>query len=233
MIRDVRLRSYLVLVGMAVTLSFGLATIVGLAFLGEWFYDPPLQVGWPPLAWCVTLRLLFTVVQIVLFMMWIFRSAHNARLLEGPRSEISPALAVGAFFIPVYNLVAPVIAMGKIANVFQRLTNGPSAWVGVWWAVWLLSALFPLIMQAVSPIAVLYGAAGGQAVSMMATAMLVIRMTRQQTQLFLNPQATDRPAPLPRGVMPVRNFPGMPPVNVNLPLPKRPVAVAPGPNPPA
>jgi len=61
----------------------------------------------------------------------------------------SPAWAVGCFFIPFVNLVAPYTAMSQIwrASISAgdwQAENAPT--VGIWWALWLIAGLGGWIM---------------------------------------------------------------------------------------
>ncbi len=56
----------------------------------------------------------------------------------------------------------------------------------------------------------LYLRIGCEFSSILFTAFLVIRLTRQQTQLFLNPPVIDEPAPWKPGVPPMRVRPSLP-----------------------
>lgn len=82
------------------------------------------------------------LVLVVMVGMWIYRAAHNARLVR-PSMQNSPGWAVGWYFIPVANLWKPYQAMSEI----WRISCHPDSWksvrtpavMGWWWAGWLLS----------------------------------------------------------------------------------------------
>jgi hypothetical protein len=91
-------------------------------------------VAWPLIA--------LNLALVIMVAMWIYRAAHNARLVR-PSMQNSPAWAVGWYFIPVANLWKPYQAMSEI----WRISCHPDSWksvgapvvMGWWWAGWLLS----------------------------------------------------------------------------------------------
>lgn len=65
----------------------------------------------------------------ILFLVWKYRAAVNARLLDPSAMKISPGLAVGSYFIPLVNLVLPYLAMAGIA----RASRVERFWAILWW----------------------------------------------------------------------------------------------------
>jgi hypothetical protein len=65
----------------------------------------------------------------VVYLMWKYRAAMNARILDHRVMTISPGMAVGSYFIPFVFFVVPYQAMAGIA----RATLGNAAGVGLWW----------------------------------------------------------------------------------------------------
>ena len=66
----------------------------------------------------------------VFYLMWKYRAAVNARILDPSAMTVSPGMAVGSYFIPFVFFVVPYRAMAGIA----RATLGHASGVGVWWA---------------------------------------------------------------------------------------------------
>ncbi|WP_367870975.1 DUF4328 domain-containing protein [Luteolibacter sp. Populi] len=66
----------------------------------------------------------------VLYLVWKYRAAFNARILDPATMTVSPAMAVGSYFIPLVNFVVPYQAMAGIARA-SRLQQKD---VGLWWA---------------------------------------------------------------------------------------------------
>jgi hypothetical protein len=66
----------------------------------------------------------------VFYLMWKYRAATNARILDPSVMTISPGMAVGSYFIPFVFFVVPYKAMAGIA----RATLGNASGVGLWWA---------------------------------------------------------------------------------------------------
>jgi hypothetical protein len=155
---------------------------------------------------------------------WIYRSAHNAKILGGKNAKISPGLAVGSFFIPIYNMFGPMVAMWRVSQVFQRFVGGTSVIVALWWfgsfGVGILSVITE---NMVLPFQHAYIEIGRDCIQFMLTAIFVITLTRQQTELFLRPPVIDEPAPWKHGVapMPAPWKPGVPPMRVRPSLPPR------------
>jgi len=97
------------------------------------------------------LNFLVYVATIVAFLMWLHRVVSNLRSLGAQRTEYSPGLAVGSFFIPFANLVWPYKAMREVWRWSKPLgeseeivglsftadTSAPL--VGWWWGLWLAS----------------------------------------------------------------------------------------------
>jgi len=159
---------------------------------------------------------LLRIIYLIWFLMWTYRSAQNARMLEGELPDISPGMSVGSYFIPFYNLVGPFLAMRKITGVISRVSKRPLVWAGAWWTLCLLPGIVGAIL----------GAVGGaewvipviNLVPVAATAVFVIRLTRQQMFLYRNPPRIPLLGGSPRRHSHVTGIPnGLP-----LPHPKRP-----------
>jgi hypothetical protein len=85
------------------------------------------------------------ILTMIVFCMWVYRAAQNARAISTHKFEISPRMAVGSYFIPIVNLWLPYQAMSEI----WRASRNPSSWrgdsagtfLGWWWAVWIISSI--------------------------------------------------------------------------------------------
>ncbi|MEZ6241595.1 MAG: DUF4328 domain-containing protein [Phycisphaerales bacterium] len=96
-------------------------------------------------------QILVFVPTVVLFCIWTFRSAVNARTLGARGFRITPGWAVGWYFIPVATLWMPFKAMSEIwrASIHPIKGDDRTAWrnapVGVllqaWWTSWVLGTL--------------------------------------------------------------------------------------------
>jgi hypothetical protein len=91
------------------------------------------------------------VTSFVLLLVWLHRAYRNLPALGARYVGDSPAWAVGSFFIPLANLVMPVLIVGTIwrgselqhdAGV-RRSGRRPSVppLVLVWWVLWVLSGM--------------------------------------------------------------------------------------------
>jgi len=92
----------------------------------------------------------------VICAVWLYRASLNAHALAGGLT-ISPAWAVGWYFVPVANLWKPYQAVAEI----WRASTVSEAWrtvavprmLLVWWIVWLVNRaleIFPPYIQALS-----------------------------------------------------------------------------------
>ncbi|AZR58892.1 DUF4328 domain-containing protein [Eikenella corrodens] len=69
----------------------------------------------------------------LVFLCWLYRAACNARALGAQGMQVSPAWAVGGFFVPIIHLFLPYQAVKEI------WVNGPvdsepdSIWLKIWW----------------------------------------------------------------------------------------------------
>lgn len=82
---------------------------------------------------------------LAVFGKWIYRVAQNARAISPEEFRTSPGMAVGSYFIPIINWRIPYMAMSEI----WRASRNPVGWrdqpagafLGWWWAVWIVSNL--------------------------------------------------------------------------------------------
>ena len=83
---------------------------------------------------------------VVFFLMWLYRAYNNLRAFnQWSRLDSSAGWAVGSFFIPFVNLVAPYRAVKEVWQkswpADEALLSAPSppASFPLWWLFWLLS----------------------------------------------------------------------------------------------
>jgi hypothetical protein len=105
------------------------------------------------------LGLLVFVVSAIVYGMFVHRANRNARALGATGMEFTPGWAVGFFFVPVANLIAPYKAVSEIWKASGAdSTSWKSARVPwyfpAWWIVWVAGNVTARISQ---------GAAGSKA----------------------------------------------------------------------
>lgn len=78
------------------------------------------------------------LVAIVAVCLWTYRACANAHALVGDwvAPSVSPAFAVGSYFIPFVNLVRPYQAMREIDSASLGAASTDSM-VGLWWGTWI------------------------------------------------------------------------------------------------
>ena len=97
-----------------------------------------------------SLFVLVQVVIVVLFIVWMFRAAKNNEALGRRNPRFGPGWAIGSWFIPIANLVIPVLIVQDLwrggdasrPRGDAHWRTAPGSWlVGWWWAAWLVSLL--------------------------------------------------------------------------------------------
>ncbi|MEQ1828704.1 MAG: DUF4328 domain-containing protein [Pirellula sp.] len=79
----------------------------------------------------------------IVFGYWINRSHQNVRWFGAQNLSITPGWAVGYFFVPIFNLFRPYVAMSEL----HKSSHNPIAWTksdsggltSLWWALWILA----------------------------------------------------------------------------------------------
>lgn len=145
------------------------------------------------------------IVTIVFFLMWTHRITRNLPALKANVNTYSPRWAVGWFFVPIANLIRPYQVMREAWRGSDpgtmRSTESPSiiprgsstALVGLWWATYLIMAIYGNIEMRGSLLAgtidtvlardwmTLVGS-GITVAAAVPAIMLVLRINRFQTQ---------------------------------------------------
>ncbi len=85
------------------------------------------------------LQLTLFIVSGVVFLVWLHRASGNLRALGAEGQRYSPGWAVGAWFVPLANLVWPYEAVREIFAVSVGMERRRIAIVGWWWATYLLA----------------------------------------------------------------------------------------------
>jgi multisubunit Na+/H+ antiporter MnhC subunit len=94
--------------------------------------------------------IVLSLATVVVFIIWMFRAARNNAGLGREHPRLGPGWAIGGWFIPLANLVIPVLVMqdlwrGSTASIprgdMRWKIADRSALVGWWWAALLLSLL--------------------------------------------------------------------------------------------
>ena len=140
------------------------------------------SAGLTPLDWLM----LFTGLgSIIPYLMWKYRAAANARILDPSAARISPGMAVGSYFIPFAQLVIPCQAMAGIA----RASTGSIAGVALWWTghvgailAGVVIGLMPVPPDGLGrPSTFEHGYIVWSLLTFLVTCQLVMRITRAQS----------------------------------------------------
>jgi len=89
--------------------------------------------------------LLAFIASAILIIQWIYRANANVRQLGALNMHYTPAWSVGYYFIPIFNLWKPYLAMKEIF----KASIAPSDWTDakttyilpLWWTLWIASNL--------------------------------------------------------------------------------------------
>jgi Domain of unknown function (DUF4328) len=99
-------------------------------------------------------QLALFLVTAIAFLVWLYRAEVNARALGAEDMMVSPGWAVGWFFVPLVQLVMPLIAVRELwkASATPRDWQlGPvSPITALWWACWLATSIAGNIAFALS-----------------------------------------------------------------------------------
>jgi hypothetical protein len=85
----------------------------------------------------------FLVTILVLLIIWMYRSARNARAIDRWDNGLTPGWAIGGWFVPVANWFAPATIMQSLWRGAEPVAPVPgaakrrSAAVGLWWVCYL------------------------------------------------------------------------------------------------
>ena len=94
--------------------------------------------------------LLVTIAIGSVFIVWMWRAAKNNEKLGRDHPRLGPSWAIAGWFIPLANLVIPVLVMQDLwRGSTARIPRGDMRWriadrsalVGWWWAAWIVSVL--------------------------------------------------------------------------------------------
>lgn len=88
-----------------------------------------------------------SLLTVVLFCIWLYRATTNLIVLHNRPLEMSPAWAVGSFFVPVFNFFAPYKGLKQL---YQGATGRQDGSVGLWWGLFiagLVGATFSALFE--------------------------------------------------------------------------------------
>ncbi|MFB6818489.1 DUF4328 domain-containing protein, partial [Streptomyces sp. NPDC056347] len=99
------------------------------------------------------LQSLATLATVVVFLIWFRRVRLNAEIFDRSMQRMRPGWAIGAWFVPIANLVLPRrIAGGIWTASAQTNTDGswrhvPATVMNLWWGVWICSLILSRFAQ--------------------------------------------------------------------------------------
>lgn len=89
------------------------------------------------------ISLLVFIASAIFILKWIYRANYNAAQLGALNMNYKPAWSIGYYFIPVFNLWKPYLAMKEIwvasKNPFDWQVTKTTSLLPIWWALWLSS----------------------------------------------------------------------------------------------
>jgi Domain of unknown function (DUF4328) len=98
-------------------------------------------------------QFIITIVTMITFFRWIYRSNKNLQALSGVSMSFTPGWSVGWYFVPFSNFYKPYQVMKEIWQVSHKSEDTDHSIIGRWWALWLISNFlgriaFKLVMRA-------------------------------------------------------------------------------------
>ena len=95
------------------------------------------------------LQTLVTIVSGIVFLFWTYRVCQNAHYLNMVSMTNTPGWAVGWYFIPIFNLWRPYLALREafVASCHpEGEQSSGTTMIGIWWFVYIFSAFFGRIV---------------------------------------------------------------------------------------
>jgi hypothetical protein len=179
--------------------ALGVFTTMSLAFLlgedpaapaGQDYLPPAFEPYALPYGLAAILYVVTLLIYLVLFLMWVHRTNRNAHVLE-PSLEMSPAWAVGWFFVPFASLIKPFEGVEQT----WRISTDPTRWKALdtprllrwWWGLFLAANLAGSLSDMVGKSQTIGGLIAGAGVGVaafclvIANCLVTVRMVRQLT----------------------------------------------------
>lgn len=93
------------------------------------------------------IQVLAMLATATVFIIWFHRARVNAELFSPGTQGLSRGWAIGAWFVPLANLVMPRLVAGDTWRSSGRPGAAPpsTGWVTGWWTVWVVGAVFARI----------------------------------------------------------------------------------------
>lgn len=124
-----------------------------------------------------------TLIVAVVFIMWMWRAAKNNEALGRQQPRFRPGWAIGGWFIPLANLVIPVLIMQDLwRGSDQSIPRGDMRWkiadrsalVGWWWGLLFASRVFNAIGNSIGDNGGLTNLRQGIAIQTVGTAITIV-----------------------------------------------------------
>lgn len=120
------------------------------SFTGDLSYEEAVEFDSTYLLINLSLMIFF-ILPVIAFSVWNYRMSSNVYIQQLKGKEFTPGWSVGWFFIPIASLWKPYQAMkenwqgsqyiGHKSDKASWKLNGIPSFVGLWWALWVISSL--------------------------------------------------------------------------------------------
>jgi len=110
---------------------------------------------------------LLSIAVTVLFIIWFYRAYRNLRRLGAPGPRRSVGWTIGAWFVPILDLILPKLMLNEIWRGSDPETSDPTrvripAFHTLWWSVWVAAFVLAIAAGIDSSVASVNAALSGE-----------------------------------------------------------------------